>query len=256
MLTSLGADGLKFIIIFFRVASVLWFLPIFSLRSVPLPFKIGFSLSISLLLFDVVTINAALNSDPYFMALLILKEVFIGLTISFFVMTLFAIVYVAGEVAAIQTGFSFARVMDPFTMSQSSVLEQFLNLLAVMVFFAIDAHHILIKGILLSFRELPVGTLTLNEALMNHIVGLTSKIFSIGLKIGAPIIVTLFVIEIALGLLSKLIPQVNVFIEGMPIKILITMMILAFSLSAIVPNIAAIFRGMDTEILRIMRFMV
>ena len=256
MLTSLGADGLKFIVIFFRVASVLWFLPIFSLRSVPLPYKIGFSLSISLLLFDAVTINIALNSDPYFLAILILKEVFIGLTISFFVTTLFTVIYVAGEVAAIQTGFSFARVMDPFTMSQQSVLEQFLNLLTIMVFFAIDAHHILIKGILSSFKELPVGTLTLNEALMNHIIGLTSKIFSVGLKIGAPIIVTLFIIEISLGLLSKLIPQVNVFVEGMPIKILVTMMVLAFSLSAIVPNIAAIFRGMDTEIIRILRFMV
>ena len=91
---------------------------------------------------------------------------------------------------------------------------------------------------------------------MNHIIGLTSKIFSVGLKIGAPIIVTLFIIEISLGLLSKLIPQVNVFVEGMPIKILVTMMVLAFSLSAIVPNIAAIFRGMDTEIIRILRFMV
>jgi len=256
MLTSLGEDGLKFIVIFFRVASIFWFLPIFSLKSVPMPYKIGFSLCITMVFLDVVTIDTALISNAYLMGLQILKEIFIGLTISYFVRTLFTIVYMAGEVAAIQTGFSFARVMDPFNMTQSSVLEQLMNLLAIMIFFAIDAHHVLIKGILLSFKELPVGTLSMNKTLLNQIIELTGKIFSIGIKIGAPIVVTLFVIEIALGLLSRLIPQINVFIEGMPIKILITMMVLGFSLSAIVPNIAALFGGMDREFLRIIRNMV
>lgn len=256
MLNSIGADGLKFIVIFFRIVSIFWLLPIFSLKSVPIPYKIGFSLSITILLFDAVTINTVLYDNPYLMAMYIVKEIFIGLTISYFVRTLFTVVYVAGEVAAIQTGFSFARVMDPFNMTQSSVLEQFMNLLAIMVFFAVDAHHVLLRGILSSFKELPVGTLVLNKSLFNQIIEFTAKIFSVGFKIGAPIVVTLFVVEIALGLLSRLIPQINVFIEGMPIKILITMLIIGFSLGAIVPSIATVFRGMDRDILRIIKNMV
>ncbi len=257
MLSSIGEEGLKFILIFFRVASIFWFLPIFSLRSVPMPYKVGFSLCVTIALLDVVVINTVqIYADPYLMVIQVLKEIFIGLTISYFVRTLFTVVYVAGEVAAIQTGFSFARVIDPFNMSQSSVLEQFMNLLAIMVFFAMDAHHVLLKGILSSFKDLPVGTLVLNKALFSQVIELTGKIFSVGFKIGAPVIVTLFIIEIALGLLSRLIPQINVFIEGMPIKILVTMMVLGFSLGAIVPSVATIFKGMDREIFKIMKNMV
>ncbi|HOF58228.1 MAG TPA: flagellar biosynthetic protein FliR [Syntrophorhabdaceae bacterium] len=257
MLSTVSEEGLKFIVIFFRVAAIFWFLPIFSLRSVPMPYKVGFSLCVTIVLLDVVVIDAVqIYADPYLMAIQILKEIFIGLTISYFVRTLFTVVYVAGDVAAIQTGFSFARVMDPFNMNQSSVLEQFMNLLAIMVFFAIDAHHVLLRGILLSFKELPVGILMPNKALLNQVIELTGKIFSVGFKIGAPVIVTLFLIEISLGLLSRLIPQINVFIEGMPIKILVTMMVLGFSLGAIAASVATIFKGMDMEILRIMKNMV
>jgi flagellar biosynthesis protein FliR len=137
-----------------------------------------------------------------------------------------------------------------------SVLESFQNILTVMVFFAIDAHHILIKGMILSFRELPIGTAVLNLPLLQHISAMTGRIFSVGLRIGAPLIVTLFIVDIALGLLSRMVPQVNVFIEGMPLKILITFVVLSFSLGATVTGIINIFKGMDMDVLKLMRLMV
>jgi flagellar biosynthetic protein FliR len=253
---DINISGQKFILVFFRVAAILWLLPLFSTRAVSVSYKAALSLVISFLLFDLVNVSQTLDGDPYYMLLLIIKEIFIGLTISFFVRILFSIVYVAGEVAALQTGFAFARFMDPTTMTQVSILEQFINILTIITFFAIDGHHILIKGIFLSFKELPVGAAVLNNSLLYHAVGFTGRIFSIGLRIGAPLIITLFIVDLALGLLSKMIPQINVFVEGMPMKILITFTVLSLSLGIMTTSIVNIFRGMDIEILKIMKLLV
>jgi flagellar biosynthesis protein FliR len=256
MAIDIDISGQKFILVFFRVAAILWLLPLFSTKAVSISFKAGLSLIISFLLFDLVSVSQPLGNNPYYMLLLILKEVFLGLTISFFVRVLFSIVYAAGEVSALQTGFAFARIMDPTTMAQVSILEQFMNILTVITFFAIDAHHIFIKGMFLSFQELPIGAAVLNNSLIYHIGNFTGRIFSIGLRIGAPLIITLFIVDLALGLLSRMIPQMNIFIEGMPMKILITFTVLSLSLGIMTTSIANIFRGMDMEILKIMRLLV
>lgn len=256
MTLDIGIDVQRFVLIFFRILAILWLLPIFATRAVSMPYKAGLSLILAYTVYEFG--NPGLNGphDTIYLAILIIKEVFIGLTISFFVRTIFMMVFAAAEMASLQTGFSFARFMDPITMSQVSVMEQFKNILTILVFFAIDAHHTLIRGIFISFKELPLGGVVLNNNLMGYITHMTGRIFSVGLKISAPLTVTLFIVELALGLLSRLIPQINVFIEGMPVKILITMLVLSFSLGITITAIATLFNGMEPEILRIMRYLV
>lgn len=256
MTPDIGIDVQRFVLIFFRILSILWLLPIFATRAVSMPYKAGLSLILSYTVFEFGGTRLDTPYDSIYLPILIIKEVFIGLTISFFVRTLFMMVFAAAEMASLQTGFSFARFMDPITMSQVSVMEQFKNILTILVFFATDAHHTLIRGIFLSFKELPLAGVVLNNNLLNYVVYMTGRIFSVGLKISAPLTVTLFIVELALGLLSRLIPQINVFIEGMPIKILITMLVLSFSLGITVTAIAALFNGIEPEILRIMRYLV
>jgi len=194
--------------------------------------------------------------EAHILFVLVIKEIFIGLAISFVIRLLFMMIYAASELAAFQTGFSFARFMDPLTMTQISVLEQFKNILAIMVFFSMDCHHAIIKGMFLSFKEIPLGYMALNSNLFNYLITSTGKIFSVGLKISAPITVTLFIVELSLGLLSRLIPQINVFIEGLPVKILITMVVLSLSLGITVTAIAGIFGGIESEFTKIIRLLV
>ncbi len=246
----------KFILIFFRIASVLWLLPIFSARAVSAMYKAGLSLLIAFLLFDLVVVKETLGGDPFGLMILVVKEVFVGLTIGFFVRVLFLAVNAAGEIASFQSGFSFARFMDPISMSQVTPFEQVKNLLAIMVFLAVDGHHILLKGLSGSFREIPVGTVAMRSALMPFLIDMTGKVFSIGLRIGAPVIVTLFLVELAFGMLSRMIPQVNIFIEGVPVKIFIAVSVLSISLGIITPGIAALFRDLDGQILKIFRYLV
>jgi len=245
-----------FLLIFSRVVSVLWLLPIFSSKAVSVPFKAGVSLLIAYLLFDSIVVDRSFSSDPYFLFLFVIKEVFIGISIGFFVRVLFTAVNVAGEIISIQSGFSFARFMDPLSMTQVTVIEQLKNLLAMMLFLAMDAHHILVSAIVASFRDVPIGSVTIQQSFFQYLITVSGRIFVTGFKIGAPIIVTLMFVEIALGMLSRMIPQINIFIEGVPLKILVTVIMFSFSLGVIVPVIANMFKGMDGEILRLFRLMV
>ena len=253
---DIGIEAQKFMLVFFRIVSVLWLVPLFSSRYVSVVFKAGLSLLIAFLLYGSVNITIDVLKDPFSFAILVARELFIGITISFIVKVIFSSVSVAGDIISLQTGFSFARFMDPFTMTQVSVIEQIKNLLAIMIFFAIDAHYILFQAIAVSFKALPIGAASFKEPLLQYIIHASAKVFSLGFKISAPIIVTLFLVELAFGMLSRMIPQINIFIEGIPIKILITMILLTVSLSFIAPVIAGLFKGMDTEFMKIMRLMV
>ena len=249
-------DIQTFLLIFSRVVSVLWLLPIFSSKAVSVPFKAGLSLLIAYLLFDSIGVDRSFSNDPYFLFLFVIKEAFIGLSIGFFVRVLFTAVNVAGEIISIQSGFSFARFMDPLSMTQVTVIEQLKNLLAMMLFLAMDAHHILVRAIVASFRDVPIGSVTIQQSFFQYLITVSGRIFVTGFKIGAPIIVTLMFVEIALGMLSRMIPQINIFIEGVPLKILVTVIMFSFSLGVIVPVIVNMFSGMDGEILRLFRLMV
>jgi flagellar biosynthetic protein FliR len=248
-------DVPKYILIFFRVLAILWLLPIFSMRSISVIFKVGLSLLISFLITEFVSYSGGTVADPYALVLAIFKEVLIGLSIGFAVRLLFAVVQAAGEIISFQTGFAFARVIDPISSGQSSVLEQFLYMFGLMIFFCVDAHHIVVRGIFASFKELPLGTATFANGLSNYFVTATGRIFSLGLKFGAPLVVALFLIELSLGLLSRMIPTMNIFVEGLPVKVFVSLTVLSLALGFMAPELGRLFRGIDLEYLRVLRLL-
>jgi flagellar biosynthetic protein FliR len=245
----------RFLLVFFRVAAMLFMIPLFTTKSVSAIFKGGLSLMIAYLLYDLVKADAVVRHDSFLLFVLCAKEIFMGATIGFIVRLVFISASMSAELISLQAGLSFARFMDPFSQQQVSVLEQIKNLITLLVFFVIDAHHMLIKGIAYSLKELPVGGASLNGSLAGFLVSATGSIFGAAFRIGAPIIVTLFLVELAFGMLSRMIPQANVFVDAIPVKILITVLMLGMSLGYVVPNISALFRGLETDIIRVIRMM-
>jgi flagellar biosynthetic protein FliR len=251
---NITSDIQNYLLVFFRFVSVLWLLPIFAYRFISVPFKASLSMAIAYLLYDTVSLPLQV-SGPYDLAILLCRESFLGLLMGFVVRVLFVGVQAAGEIVAMQAGFSFSRIMDPSTMTQISVIEQFKNVLAIMVFFGVNAHHALINSVVETIRLLPPGSFTLNKSLIVHLITITGKIFVMGLKIGAPVIGTLFVVEVALGIMARMVPQVNVFVEGMTVKTLLTVSLLSLSLSFTVPLIADMFRGIPADMAVLMKLM-
>jgi flagellar biosynthetic protein FliR len=254
-LVDIGLEAQKFILVFVRIISMIWLLPLFQSRSISAGYKAGLSLIIAFLLFESVS-SPDLQGDGYLILLAVGAEVLIGLSVGFFVRVLFSMVSAAGEVVSMQSGLSFARSMDPTMMANVTVLEHFQGLLAMMIFLGIDGHHIVLKGISASLKQVPPGSIAIKPALFQYMVGSVGGLFSASLRICAPVVVTLFLVDIALGIVARLIPQVNVFVEGASIKMLVTLAMLAISLNLMVPVIGGLFRGMDSEILQILRCVV
>lgn len=252
---DIGLEGQKFILVFVRVLSMIWLLPLFESRAVSAGYKAALSLIIAFLLFPGVT-AVDLGGDGYRILVAIGAEALIGLSFGFVLRVIFGMVTAAAELISMQSGLSFARSMDPAMGASVTVLEQFQNLLAMMVFLGIDGHHTVLKGIAVSLRAVPPGSFVVKPALFQYLVHSAGSLFPASLKICAPVVVTLFLVDVGLGIVARLIPQVNVFIEGASIKMLITISMLALSLNLVVPVIGGLFRGFDSDILRIIRSMV
>jgi flagellar biosynthetic protein FliR len=254
-LVDIGLETQKFILVFVRVLSMIWLLPLFQSRSISAGYKTGLSLIIAFLLFQSISMPD-LKGDGYRILVAVGQEVLIGLSVGFLVRVLFSMVSAAGELVSMQSGLSFARSMDPTMMANVTVLEQFQSLLAMMIFLGIDGHHAVLKGISASLRQVPPGSIAVKPALFQYLVGSAGGLFAASLRICAPVVVTLFLVDLALGILARLIPQINVFIEGASVKMLVTLGMLAISLNLMVPVIGGLFRGMDLEILKIIKSMV
>jgi len=245
-------EVITFFLIFFRILSIFFLVPLFASRQISIIFKGGFSLVFAYLIYDAPDIEWTVptHSSPF---VILFREFLLGFTITLVIRIMFAAVHMAGELVSLQSGFSYARFMDPYTMEQTSFFVRFNYFLAILVFFAIDGHYVLIEAIHKSFIVIPPGGFLFTKPLFDYVLTVSQVIFSTSLKIGAPIVVTLFFIEISLGIASRLIPYMNVFIEGIPIKILATLCIFSISLNFIVPVISNVFKTMESGIIHIIK---
>ncbi len=162
-------------------------------------------------------------------------EVFIGMVMAFGVHAAFAAFSLAGQLLDLQMGFGTGGIFDPVTRGQSPVLASALGALAVVVFFSLDAHHALLRGIAFSVKELPPGQLPTALA-ADALVRQFGAIFTLALSLIAPVFVVLLLLELGLAIISRVLPQMNVFFVGMPVKILLGMALLALS-APVLPSV-------------------
>ncbi len=169
-----------------------------------------------------------------------LSEAAIGAAMAFGLFCAFGAFQFAGKLLDIQIGFSLGTVFDPVTKSQSPLLGTLLNLLGVMVFFTLDGHLLLMRGIAYSLSEMPPGQLpvTWNVAAFADQFGV---MFLFGVTLAAPVVFALLLIDVGLGIASRTMPQLNIFSVGIPIKILAGLLLFAVTLFAMAPVMARLF---------------
>jgi flagellar biosynthetic protein FliR len=143
-------------------------------------------------------------------------------------------VELAGEIIGTQMGFAIASVFDPMTERQICVIGEFQRVLLVLLFFAINGHHIILTAIYRSYEILPLGSMAVNPKASLEILRLGGQVFSIGVQLAAPAIIMLLLVHVALGVISRTVPQMNVFIIGFPVTIAIGVFMLAISMPAFI----------------------
>lgn len=214
-----------FLLVLCRIAGFFLIVPLFSARNVvPNVYRIGVAVLLSWL------VVASQSTIPPFpidatYVMLILRETLIGIALGFVAYLFFVAIQFAGSFIDLQVGFGFANVIDPATETQSPLFGGLKYACAMLLFLSLDAHHFLIRGILESYAQLPLlGESGLWTALASgHVarvfVDLLMKVTIIALQLAAPLVGAMFLIDVALGILTKLAPQFNIFVIGVPLKI-------------------------------------
>jgi flagellar biosynthetic protein FliR len=190
--------------------------------------KIGLSAILSAVILVVSgPIHTAMPKTVIDSLLLVAGEVAYGLTLGYTASLVFAGVQVGGMLIGYQMGFAVANVLDPVSNDQVSIIGQFLFLFALLYFLGMDAHHILIKGMVDSFQIAPAGSFSVNQGAVSQLIIVFTRMFWLGLRIAMPVVGAIFLVDVALGIVAKTVPQMNVFIVGLPLKSLLGMLILA-----------------------------
>lgn len=228
----------KAVLIFFlvltRVSGMLMVAPLFSAVQVPNKLKIAMSITISIVMFPIiykaVDLSTIPNNMPIF-AIVAGKEILVGLLIGFCAVIITTTVIMAGEYVSLLMGLSIATIVDPITSQSMPVIGQLYFIAALILFLYFNGHHWLIIGVQTSYAAVPIGLEFpyLKEAIMK-IFTLTSQMFLFSLLIIIPGLGIMLVTEIALGFTAKVMPQMNIFVVGLPLKIYIGLLFISATL--------------------------
>ena len=226
------------ILIFLRIGTFLITVPTFFPNGTPSIMKVFLGLIFSFILVPGIKYGYLSNIDSnWTLFMYCLNEVVTGLVLGFITNLCFNVIRMAGSYMDMQLGFAMLSMFDPNTKSNSTLFERLIYWLSLMIFFIIDGHHMLINLMIESFNTVNLGKSLVTDGAITYIFEVFSKYFIIGFKIAIPIIFIMIIVDLSLGLVSRPVPQLNVMILGMPIKILVGLATFSLALPLIVKAI-------------------
>jgi len=244
-------NGLEvFLLVFVRMTGLFVIAPIFGRRNIPTYLKIGFSFFIALILINTTAItgyDSNLSTIAYVLA--VIKEFIVGISIGFIAYLSFTAIYIAGEVIDMQIGFGIVNVLDPVSNIQIPVTSNFYFIISMLILFAMNGHQMIIKALFDSFETLPLAGAVFDASLAEGLINVFSTVFATGFKIAAPIVSAIFLADIALGIVSKMVPQLNIFVIGMPLKILLGIVVLIITIPAFISVMEEVFGASNANMI-------
>lgn len=247
---------LSLLLTMMRVSIVMFMLPIFSTNNIPVAVKGAITLVFTLGVWPHLALPGTLMpAHPFDMALIMLGEVIIGLVLGLAINFLFMGIQSGGELLGFQMGFTMIQFADPLTGNQTGIASYFLWMVAILTFLAMDGHLYMIKGFAASFSILPPGSLYIGENILWEVLALSAQVFVLALKIAAPVMVAIFMVEVALGLVARTSPQIHIMEFGFPVKIGVGFFFLGLMLLIMSNQIADFIKGMDAMMSNLMRGM-
>jgi len=246
-----------FALVLLRISAIIVTIPVISEATVPARVKAGLSLIVSLIIFPLVVHQLPAINHLHFIALIFLMigEVLIGVTIGFVARLVLAGIRMAGDIIGFQMGFSVANVIDPMSSQQVSVITELQYLIAMLVFLTVNAHHLFFQAIVQSYTLIAPLSFHFSGQLMQFILDVSKDIFVIALKIAAPIMAVMIFTNVALGVVARTVPQMNIFIVGFPLQISLGLIFLGITAPLFVHMTQSIFSGLEGKIVTMMRLM-
>lgn len=243
------------LLIMIRVSSFIVVSPVFFPKGINNIFKIIFSFAFSLILFSIIApdIKITVQNEVQYI-FLIFSEVIIGILIGIFVNLLFQLFSGIGSILDSQGGFSSAQIFDPMTNNNSSVIEKFFYWISLSVFIILNGHHYFIRAFIFSYDKIKIGDLNFTSNLLDSFFNTTVIIFRSSFMIIVPIIIVLIFVDVILGIISRIIPKINIIVISFPFKIVVTVGLLIISVKIIFNKFLSLYVDFNDLIFRIFSF--
>ncbi|GLC87386.1 flagellar biosynthetic protein FliR [Lysinibacillus piscis] len=216
-----------FLLVLVRLSAFFVTVPFFSYRTIPPQAKIALAFIFSWMMYYTMDVEPFIVNGDYIF--LVMKEALIGLLLGLLGYMIMSAIQIAGSFIDFQMGFAIANIIDPQTGAQSPLIGQFFNMLAILILLAINGHHMILDGIYYSYQFLPMDQGFPNfgsENYIEFIIKTFTAVFAIAFQMAAPVVATLFLVDLALGITAKTVPQLNIFVVGFPIKIGVSFLVL------------------------------
>lgn len=238
-----------FMLVLVRMTGLFVISPVFGRRNLPVYFKTGFSLLLAIILTSTITLpDINIDESLIMFAVLVLEEFMIGLIIGFISYLFFSSVYLAGQLIDTQIGFGMVNVIDPMSNIQIPITSNLYFIICILMLLSVNGHHMIIKALFDSFTIVPPGHAAFgNEILVRDIIRIFSNIFVISIKISAPVIAAILISDVALGVIMRTVPQLNFFVVGTPLKILLGFIVISMTLVFFKTLASSLISGMNIE---------
>ncbi|WP_413381577.1 flagellar biosynthetic protein FliR [Alkalihalobacillus sp. 1P02AB] len=245
-----------FLLVLMRVLAFIAVLPIYGHRTIPVTHKIGLSAFLAWVMIFTIDNPVVEINGTYF--LLIIKEVLVGLMVGLIAMIMMYAIQVAGGFIDMNMGFLIANVVDPQTGAQSPLVGSYLYTFALLFLLLINGHHLMLDGVFYSYQFIPLDQVFLpfgDEAVVYFVAESFAKMFMIAFQMALPIVGSLFLVDVALGMVSRTVPQMNVFVVGMPLKILVGLLLLTVFMGVFFMGVQALMNEMIVTMRTLMQML-
>ena len=243
-----------FLLLTIRIGAIVLSLPLLNSRNIPAQLKVMLILMLSVALYPLVqTQQVVIPQRLGHLGLVVVSEMLIGLTIGFVAQILFAGIQLGGEIIGQQMGLNFATIFDPQNAHQVSLIAHFQDVLAMLLFLSGSAHHWFIIAMAESLQSIPLGALSTSGAVLPVILTLLGKACVIAIQLAAPVSIALLLATLVLGVIARLVPQLNVFALSFPATLGLGMVMLALALPAVMGGIQLAFGQLGNDLVQVIR---
>jgi flagellar biosynthetic protein FliR len=227
-------EMLAFALVLLRVSAFIVSWPVFSVYSVPNPLKILFAVVVAMVLFPVIN-RTGLSRQELGTQLgwLVGKEVLIGLCLGFITRMFFFAVSIGGNLISTSMGLANGQMFNPTLGNQSTTVEQFHVTLATLLFLALNGHHFFLTGLVQSFEALPLSMSGIDIAVFKDSGLILQQVTEAGIKLSAPVMVAIFFLNVAMGIVGRAVPQINVLVTSLPVNILSGLLVTIVAIPAL-----------------------
>lgn len=239
-----------FLLVLTRTNGIFLISPFFGSLTIPMQFRAVTALVLAILIFPVITQETVVivPENTFLFALAVMKEMVIGWMIGFIAFVVMSAITMAGKIMDLQIGFAVAQTMDPTSGQQMPLLGEFLYNLSIIYLLTVNGHHVILTALVESFRAIPFDSAVWNPELAEFMINSTAGVFLTGMKIAMPVTFAILITNVGMGILARTMPQMNIFVIGIPMHLTIGMFMLAMVMPFYVLFLDVMFNGMYADI--------